>query len=88
MAILRAANHPCGYWAELFRLGVPDELSQHVGCSMTVLARLLRLWPEGKMDEARWAFHRINWTLYRDAEGLWMAFSSACDSHSTLEKRT
>jgi hypothetical protein len=46
-----------------------QELGQHVGCSMTVLARLLRLCPEGKMDEARWAFHRINWTLYRDAEG-------------------
>ncbi len=38
------------------------------------------------MNETRWAFHRINWTLYRDAEGLWMAFSSASDSHSTLEK--
>jgi hypothetical protein len=39
------------------------------------------------MDEIRWAFHRINWTLYRDAVGLWMAFSSASDNHSTLEKK-
>jgi len=53
---------------------------------MTVIAKLLRSCPEGKMDETRWAFHRINWTLHRDAEGLWMAFSSTSDSHSTLEK--
>ena len=39
------------------------------------------------MDEIRWAFHRINWTLYRDDEGLWMAFSSASDSHRTTEKK-
>ena len=38
-------------------------------------------------DDIRWRFIRINWTLYRDtAEGLWMAFSSASDSHSTPEK--
>jgi hypothetical protein len=47
----------------------------------------LALVPEGKMDEIRWAFHQINWTLYRDDEGLWMAFNSASDSHSTAEKK-
>lgn len=39
------------------------------------------------MDEVRWRFNQINWTLYRDTtEGLWMAFSSNSDSHRTAEK--
>jgi len=39
------------------------------------------------MDEVKWRFYSINWTLYRDiTEGLWMAFSSDSDSHSTAEK--
>jgi hypothetical protein len=38
-------------------------------------------------DDVRWRFIRIKWTLYRKtAEGLWMAISSASDSHSTSEK--
>jgi hypothetical protein len=39
------------------------------------------------MDEIRWGFHKINWTLYRDDDGQWMAFSSASDSHRTIEKK-
>jgi hypothetical protein len=38
------------------------------------------------MDEIRWTFNRINWTLYRDAGGKWIAFSSASDSHRATEK--
>jgi hypothetical protein len=38
------------------------------------------------MDEIRWAFNRINWTLYRDAGGKWIAFSSVSDSHRATEK--
>jgi hypothetical protein len=38
------------------------------------------------MDEIRWAFIRINWTLYHDDAGLWMAFNSASDSHKTMDK--
>ena len=38
-------------------------------------------------DDIRWRFIRINWTLYRDTtEGLWMAFSSASENHSTSDK--
>jgi hypothetical protein len=66
--------------------GTPTACRAFLYSETTVLARLLRLCPEGKMDETRWSFHRINWTLYRDVEEPWMAFSSASDSHSTLEK--
>ena len=41
---------------------------------------------EGKMDEIKWAFIRINWTLYHDDEGLWMAFNSASDSHKMTDR--
>jgi hypothetical protein len=41
---------------------------------------------EEKMDEIKWSFHRINWTLYLDDAGLWMAFSSASQSHQTTDK--
>jgi hypothetical protein len=39
------------------------------------------------MEETKWAFNRINWTLYRDEAGLWMAFSSASESHNTVDKK-
>jgi hypothetical protein len=38
------------------------------------------------MGEISWTFYRINWTLYRDAAGLWMAFSSTGESHNTTDK--
>jgi len=38
------------------------------------------------MDEVRWAFNRISWTLYRDDAGQWVAFSSISESHNTMEK--
>jgi hypothetical protein len=38
------------------------------------------------MDEVRWAFNRISWTLYRDDAGLWVAFSSTSESHNTMDK--
>jgi hypothetical protein len=41
---------------------------------------------EGKMDEVRWAFNRISWTLYCDDAGLWVAFSSTSESHNTMDK--
>jgi hypothetical protein len=38
-------------------------------------------------DDISWRLIRINWTLYRDTtEGLWMAFSSTSENHSTSEK--
>jgi len=38
-------------------------------------------------NDIDWRFIQINWTLYRDsAEDMWMAFSSASDSHSTPKK--
>jgi len=40
------------------------------------------------MDEIRWAFNSVNWTLYRDDAGLWMAFSSTAESHNTMDKKT
>jgi len=39
------------------------------------------------MDEITWAFNRINWTLYRDDVGQWMAFSSTSESHKTMDKK-
>ena len=41
---------------------------------------------EGQMDKIRWTFSRINWTLYRDATGLWMAFNSTAESHNTTDR--
>jgi len=38
------------------------------------------------MDEIKWSFNRINWTLCRDETGLWMAFSSTSESHKTTNK--
>jgi len=40
------------------------------------------------MDEVRWAFNRINWTLYRDDAGRWTAFSSASENHNTMDKKS
>ena len=37
------------------------------------------------MDEIRWSFIRIDWTLYHDS-GLWMAFNSVSESHETMDK--
>ena len=57
-----------------------------VACSM-------RLWwdPRAhsgeKMEEIRWAFNRVNWTLYRDDTGAWIAFSSTSESHNTMDKK-
>jgi hypothetical protein len=39
------------------------------------------------MDEIRWAFNSVNWTLYRDDAGPWMAFSSTSESHNTMDKK-
>ena len=39
------------------------------------------------MDEIRWAFNGVNWTLYRDDAGPWMAFSSTSESHNTMDKK-
>jgi hypothetical protein len=39
------------------------------------------------MDRITWAFNRVNWTLYRDDSGLWMAFSSTSESHKTKDKK-
>jgi hypothetical protein len=39
------------------------------------------------MEEIRWAFKRINWTLYHDHAGLWVAFSSTSESHNTMDKK-
>lgn len=39
------------------------------------------------MDKITWAFNRVNWTLYRDDSGIWMAFSSTSESHKTRNKR-
>lgn len=39
------------------------------------------------MDEIRWAFNRINLTLYRDDAGLWVAFSSTSESYNTMDKK-
>jgi len=39
------------------------------------------------MDKIIWALNRVNWTLYRDDSGLWMAFSSSSESHKTKDKR-
>ena len=39
------------------------------------------------MGEIQWAFYRINWTLYRDDEGLWVACNSASESHNTMDKK-
>ena len=38
------------------------------------------------MDEIRWASVGVNWTLYRDAMGLWVAFNSVSESHKTMDK--
>lgn len=48
--------------------------------------KYMRLDLEGMMDEIRWALHRINWSLYRDDSGLWMAFSSNAENHKTMDK--
>src|SRR6267378_8142455 len=39
------------------------------------------------MDEIRWAFNSVNWTLYRDDAGPCMAFSSTSESHNTMDKK-
>jgi hypothetical protein len=39
------------------------------------------------MDRITWAFSRVNWNLYRDDSGLWMAFSSSSESHKTKDKK-
>ena len=39
------------------------------------------------MDEIRWDFHRVNWTLYQDSGGLWVAFSSTSEGHHTMSKK-
>ena len=39
------------------------------------------------MGKITWAFNRVNWTLYRDDSGLWMAFSSTSESHKTENKK-
>jgi hypothetical protein len=41
---------------------------------------------EEMMDEISWAYYRITWTLFRDAAGLWVAFSSTGESHNTTDK--
>lgn len=39
------------------------------------------------MDEIRWSFSRIIWTLHRDDAGLLMAFNSNSASHNTMDKK-
>lgn len=39
------------------------------------------------MDEIRWEFNRVKWTLYQDSGGLWVAFSSTSEGHQTMSKK-
>jgi hypothetical protein len=39
------------------------------------------------MDKIRWDFHFVNWTLYQDSGGLWVAFSSTSEVCHTPSKK-